>query len=338
MRGIRGTLFLLALCLWAAVPAACGSRKQALEQTETARLGDERIYLEEAVFYTRMIQEQWEEAYGPYYGENLWREKFEGGEDTFAQVLKSDVMETLKRIHLFAAHAEEYGVELTGEEKKTVAERAAAFMEANTPSVLEAAGATEELVEHFLLRNELAAKVDRTVQESCNPEVDPEEARVGKLTYCLFSTMGTYDSEGNLKPFTEEELGKVREEAKRFAERASELGDISAAGEEISHTVIDVYFNDRTDGGAHELVAQAARELSVGGVSGLIETDDGYYVVQRVSEYEEKASEEYLEELRQAARENYSSELLKEWEMQTPLEIEEEIWESIRVDKPLTNL
>ena len=76
----------------------------------------------------------------------------------------------------------------------------------------------------------------------------------------------------------------------------------------------------------------------MGGVSGLIGTDDGYYVVQRVSEYEEKASGEYLEELRQAARENYCLELLKEWEAQTPLEIEEEIWENVRVDKPLTNL
>ncbi len=338
MREIQRGVFLLALCLWAAALAGCGRREQALEQTETARLGDEKIYLEEAVFYTRMLQEQWEEAYGPYYGADMWQEKFEGGEATFAQILKSDVMESLKRIHLLTAHAEEYGVELSREEKRAVAERAEAFMESNTPSVLEAAGATKELVEHFLLRNELAAKVDRTVRENCSPEVDPEEARVGRLTYCLFSTMGTYDSEGNHHPFTEEELEKIREEAGLFAKRASELGDISAAGEEISHTVIDVYFNDRTDGGAHELVAQAARELPVGGVSGLIGTDDGYYVVQRVSEYEEKASGEYLEELRQAARENYCLELLKEWEAQTPLEIEEEIWENVRVDRPLTNL
>ena len=206
MREIQRGVFLLALCLWAAALAGCGRREQALEQTETARLGDEKIYLEEAVFYTRMLQEQWEEAYGPYYGADMWQEKFEGGEATFAQILKSDVMESLKRIHLLTAHAEEYGVELSREEKRAVAERAEAFMESNTPSVLEAAGATKELVEHFLLRNELAAKVDRTVRENCSPEVDPEEARVGRLTYCLFSTMGTYDSEGNHHPFTEEEL------------------------------------------------------------------------------------------------------------------------------------
>ena len=142
MREIQRGVFLLALCLWAAALAGCGRREQALEQTETARLGDEKIYLEEAVFYTRMLQEQWEEAYGPYYGADMWQEKFEGGEATFAQILKSDVMESLKRIHLLTAHAEEYGVELSREEKRAVAERAEAFMESNTPSVLEAAGAT----------------------------------------------------------------------------------------------------------------------------------------------------------------------------------------------------
>ncbi len=338
MRGRQRGVLVLALCLLAAVLAGCGGREKAAEQTEVARLGEEKIYLEEAVFYTRMLQEQWEEAYGPYYGEKMWQEKFEGGEETFSQVLKSDVMETLTRIHLLAAHAGEYGVELTGEEKENVARRAAAFMESNTPEVLKAAGATKESVEHFLLRNELAAKVAFTLQESYDPGLNPEEARVGRLTYCLFSTMGTYDSEGNHQPFTEEELERVREDAEDFARRAGELGDISAAGEEISHTVIDVYFNEKTDGGAHELVAQAARELPLGGVSGLIETEDGYYVVQRVSEYEEAASLEYLEELRQSARERYGEELLKEWEEETPLEIEEEIWDGVQVDEPLTNL
>ena len=340
MRGRKTGIALLALCLCTAVLAGCSGRKPetVIETTETASLGEEKIYLEEAVFYTRMLQEQWENAYAPYYGETMWQEKFEGGDATFAEVLKSDVMETLTRIHLLAAHAGEYGVELTEKEKEVVSGRAEAFMQSNTPAVLEAAGATKELVEYFLLRNELAAKVAQTVQESYEPQIDPEESRVGRLTYALFSTMGTYDGEGNHHPFTEEELEQIREDAETFAGRAAELGDISAAGEEISHTVIDVYFNEWTDGGAHEQVARTARELQVGGVSDILVTDDGYYVVQRVSEYEEAASLEYAEELRQRAAETYVEELLQEWEKETPLKIEEEVWDSVQVDKLLTEL
>lgn len=332
-------LLLPVLGLCAAVLAGCGGKSQAkIETVQAASLGEEKIYLEEAVFYTRMLQEQWEEVYGAYYGSAMWQEKFEGGEETFAQALKSDVMATLTRIHLLCAHAEDYGVELTSGEKERVSERAEFFMQSNTPSVLKAAGASKETVEHFLLRNELAAKVAQAAQESCNPQIDPEEARVGRLTYALFSTMGTYDSQGNHHLFTEEELEEIREEAEAFAGRAAELGDISAAGEEISHTVIDVYFNDRTDGGAHEQVARAARELPVGGVSKVLATDDGYYIVQRVSEYEETASLEHEEELRQRAAEHYVEDLLAEWKKETPLEIVAEVWDSVLVDEPLTEL
>ena len=53
--------------LAAVTVTGCGKREasvpRALEQetgTALATLGDEPIYLEEALFYTRMLQEQWE--------------------------------------------------------------------------------------------------------------------------------------------------------------------------------------------------------------------------------------------------------------------------------------
>lgn len=332
----RKGLAVLACCLL--MGSVLGGCKKETEQDSiaVAYLGEEPVELEEAVFYTRMLQEQWEAAYYEYYGDQMWQEPFEGGEETFAQVFKQDVMDTLTEIHLLTAHAREYGVELTKEEKETVARRATAFMESNTPEVLKAAGATKELVEKLLLRNELAAKVAQTVQESYEPEIDPKQAKVGKLTYCLFSVMGTYDAEGNHTPFTQEELEEIRNEAAEFALRAEALGDISAAGEEISHTVIDVYYNDWTDGGAHEEVAQAARDLKVGGVSGIIETDDGYYIVQNVSEYDETGTQEHTEEMRRAAKERHQEELLEKWEEETPLQIDEELWDSVKVEELLT--
>ncbi|MCI9680128.1 MAG: hypothetical protein HFI26_01955 [Lachnospiraceae bacterium] len=320
--------------------AGCGKPKQ--EGTPVAGVGSETIYLEEALFYTRMLQEQWELAYYDSYGADMWQKEPEFGESggrarTMEEALKLDVMDVLTEIHLLCAHTEEYGAELTKEEKAVVEKRAKAFMEDNTEAVLEAAGATRESVEQFLLFNEQAAKTAEYVKLKYEPQIDENEAQVGKLTYCLFATTGTFDAQGNQTPFTEEELACVQRDAEQFAGRAEELGDITAAGAEISHTVIDVYFNEHTDGGAHELVARAAREMETGDVSGVIETQEGYYIVQKVSEYDEEASRERREELEYLAREDYCAELIETWKKETPLAIEEELWSTVRVDGLLTS-
>lgn len=328
-----GVLFAICL-LVGSLLSSCG--KEENQRTPVAHLGSDIIYLEEAVFYTRMLQEQWEYSYDEFASGNMWQEEFGDDQGTFADVLKQDVMDTLVRLHLLCVHAKDYEIELTKEEKEVIEKRAASFMETNTPSVLEAAGATKENVEELLEYNELAAKVASAIQEAYNPEIQEEEAQVGKLSYCLFSTMGTYDAEGNHTPFTEEELVQIQEDAEEFALRARELGDITAAGDEISHTIIDVYFNEMTDGGAHEQVAQAARELELGGVSGLIETEDGYYVVQHVSDYDEEATQENIEALKWSCREEYLDGLLEEWKKETPLVIEEDVWETVLVEEMIT--
>lgn len=304
-----------------------------------AKLGTETLTLEEAVFYTRMLQEQWEITYYESYGEDMWQKKPEFGEgsaETMEEALKENVIETLTEIHLLCAHSGDYQAELTREEKKTIAARAAAFMEDNTPAVLEAAGATAKTVERFLTYNEQAAKTAKSLKEGYEPKIDEAEAQVGKLTYCLFATTGTFDAEGNQTPFTDAELLKLRSDAEKFALRARELGDITAAGAEISHTVIDVYFNNETDGGAHELVAQAAREMEIGGISEIITTQEGYYIVQKISEYDEEASKERMEEMKYLAREDYCANLIEEWKEEIPLEIQEEVWDTVRVDRLLT--
>ena len=326
-----GILVIIALLLL----AGCGKKEtalpRALEQesgTPLATLGEDTIYLEEARFYTRMLQEQWEYAYYESLGETMWQQ--EAGDDsgqTLEELLKDNVMDTVTELHLLCAHAAEYGVS-----------RAQSFMEQNTKEVLEAAGADRESVERYLARNELAGKVAEAILNAYEPEIPREEAEVGKLTYALFSNTGLYDIEGNYTQFTEAELTGIQKQAEDFAALAAELGDISAAGEQFPHTVIDVYFNGETDGGAHPDVAQKARELPVGGVSAVITTEEGWYVVQHVSELDEDATGERLEELQDQAKQEHLEKLEETWAKETPLVTDEKVWDTVQVDGLLTGV
>ena len=299
------------------VVSGCGGQKKEAgnfdetKGTPAARLGEDTIYLEEAVFYTRMLQEQWEHQY---------------------------VMEFLAEIHLLCLHSDEYGAELTEEDRAALEDRAENFMESNTPEVLRAAGATKESVACYLTRNVLAEQTAERIRESGKREIPKSEAAVGRLTYALFSVTGTYDAEGNYQAFTDKELEEIRTEAENFAKRAQELGDISAAGEEASHTVIDAYFNETDNGGAHEKVAEAARSMEEGGVSDVIETEEGYYVVQYVSALDEEATEENRAALEEESGLQYLNELEEKWKAETPLEMEEKVWDSVKIEEMLTEM
>ncbi len=325
--------------------AGCGKKEagvpRVLEQesgTTLATLGDEPIYLEEALFYTRMLQEQWEYVYYESFGETMWQQEADDSGQTLEELLKSSVLDTLTELHLLCAHAGEYGVSLTDGEQEEIARRAQNFMENNTKAVLEAAGADRESVERYLARNELAGKVAEAIQAAYEPEISEEEAQVGRLTYALFSNTGLYDVEGNFTPFTEEELAKIQQAADDFAALAADLGDISAAGEQFPHTVIDVYFNENTDGGAHPDVARKARELPVGGVSGVIATDEGWYVVQHVSDLDADATADRLEELKESAKQEYLQNLEESWAKETPLKVDENVWETVQIDGLITEI
>ena len=97
--------------------------------------------------------------------------------------------------------------------------------------------------------------------------------------------------------------------------------------------MIDVYFGDDTDGGAHPQVAAASPRLKPGGVSDVIHTEDGWYVVQHVTDYDEEATQENLEALTEGARQAGApfgaGGRLGEGERPSPWE--ENVWETVQV-------
>lgn len=310
----------------------CGTGQQ--EQT-VAVLNGEEIPLSEAVFYTRMNQLQWERTYAEELGSGFWTEPIGDGEQTFGEELKEQVMDTICQIHLMNAHAEEYQVEVTTEEAAEIAGRVDTFMETYGKDVLKEAGADRKLVERLLTERFLADKVAEATVADYEAEVGQEEAALSRMTYCLFSTMGTYDTEGNHREVTPEEAEEIRKEAEAFARRTEELQSITAAADEISHTCVDVYFNDSTNGGAHELVAERMRQLSPGQADGPIETEEGYYVIQYITPLDEAATEENREMLLQQKKEEQCREIYESWKDEAEFVIRPEVWETVQVNRVL---
>ncbi len=300
-----------------------------------AVLDGEEISLSEAVFYTRMNQLQWERSYVEELGTKFWTEPVSQGGPTFGEELKSQVMDTICQIHLMNAHMEEYQVSLTAEETEEIAQRVDHFMETYGRDVLKEAGADRKLVEKLLTQRFLADKVAEAAVADYEAQVSQEEAALSRMTYCLFSTMGTYDTEGGHREATPEEIIEIREEAEAFARRTKELQSITAAAEEFSHTCVDVFFNDYTNGGAHEAVAERMRKLSPGETDGPIETEEGYYVIQYITPLDEEATAENREMLLLMKKEERCREIYEGWKAEADFVIDQEVWDTVQVDRVL---
>jgi len=322
--------WILLLVFIVAGMTGCGKKEAAV-----VTIDGEEVGISEAVFYTRLNQQQWEQAYVETLGREFWTQSLGAEMGTFADELKRQVMETVCRIEILNAHAQDYDIELTKEEKEDVKKRVVSFLESHSEAVLEAAGATEELVEELLTRTVVADKVSAAMTADYVPQVSEEEAALGKMTYCLFSTLGTYDAAGNNTPVTAEEAAQIKTDAEAFAARTAELKDIEAAAEMSSKTCIDVYFNDGTNGGAHELVAEVLRTLNVGESAGPIKTEEGYYIIQYVRAVDEEATRENMDRLAQAKTEARFQELYQQWRDQAEIEINGEIWDTLKVDQVL---
>lgn len=76
--------------------------------------------------------------------------------------------------------------------------------------------------------------------------------------------------------------------------------------------------------------------MKVGEISNMIEAEEGYYVVQNVSEYDEAATRENIAYMVQQAKADFAAEQLERWIKETPLQLDEDLWETVKVDKMLT--
>lgn len=327
IRGARARLAALLLgFLLTALLTGCGETEESV-----AVLNGEEIPLSEAVFYTRLNQQQWEQAYGETFGMDFWTQDLNAETGTFADELKRQVMDTICQIHLMNAHAKEYGVSLSREEEKEIDKRVQDFMDSHSKEVREAAGADKKRVKELLRQRMLADKVAQAMVADYEPQVTEEEAALGKMTYCLFSTLGTYDTEGNHQGVTTEERKAIEAEANSFAQRCGELGDINGAAQEAGRTLIDVYFNDKTDGGVHEKVADLVRTLEEGQCAGPVSTEEGYYVVQYISVQDETATAQNREALMEQKKAQRCQEMYEAWLKEADFTIDQELWDTVQV-------
>lgn len=329
-----------AALLLAACMLLCGCRGGAQDEPAAFTVNGEAVSLREWNFYVRMNQMQWEKEGLEHYGDDMWsRVADEEQGTTMADRLKEEVMDTVCRIHLANQHAEEYNVSLDDGKKQEIAERAESFMGAYHKALLDFAGADEEFVRERLSERELSLLVAQAAVADYEPEISEEEAHREGICYVLISTTGTKDAEGNRTPFSEEEIEQRARLAEEVCAAARETGSLKEAAETAGLTPIEGSMGSSNEGDGHEpRMLDAARLLEVGQVSDPVWTEEGWFVVQHTSDYDEEGTAYWRERLTELAREEEYERISREWRETAEITENPEIMDQVDVKIVLKEL
>lgn len=335
---LRKTAALLLACV---LLCGCGNTKSASKEEDPAAftINGEEIGLREWNFYVRMNQMQWEKEMLDSYGDDMWSRQADENGTTMADELKEQVMDTICRIHLANQHAEEYGAVLDETKQKEIEERAASFMENYHEKLLQYAGADESFVCDRLSERELSLLTAEACVADYEPELLEEEIHREGICYVLISTTGLWDEEGNLEPYSEEEVERRAGVAQKLCEAARDSKDLKGAAEAIGLTPIESSVGVSNEGDGQEpRMLDAARLLEVGEISDPIRTEEGWFLVQHTSDYDEEGTDYWREYLTAQAREEEYERIYEAWREEAEIRLDQEVMDQVDVEIVLKEL
>lgn len=331
MKSIKFAAILLSGVMAASLLMGCGGVNK---NATVADFDDTKVSLGIANFAAKLQQAGYDDFYVAYFGEDVWTTDSLGNGTTMEQNLKDGVMTSLQTMYTLKAHADEYGIALSEDEKKTIKETAEQFISSNDKKALEALGAEQEIVEQYLTLAAIQEKVHKAIIAQADTDVSDEEANTSSYSYVKVSKTTYTDDEGNSAEYTEEEQKEIKKQVDDFAAKAKD-GDFEAAAEENGYTVDEGTFT-KEDENLNEAVLKELQALKEGGVSGVVDADTDYYVVRLDQKTDQEATEKTKESLISEKENAYYEETLNELKEKHTWTVNEKVWGKVKIQNLFT--
>lgn len=277
--------------------------------SEVFRIKDEVCTLSEAkVFLTN-----YQNIYADMYGVNLWKHKFK--ENEFETYVKDITVSQLAQILAMDFLAEEKNISLNEEEQSKIKEAAKAYYDSLNDTEKQYMHVSEGDIEKLYSRYGLANKLYTQLTGDVNAEISDDDARVMEAAQIYVTD--------------ENEANEIENQLNNGADFMSLAGTYNEAAE------IEVAFG-RND--VQKEVEEAVFSLENEQVSGKIATENGWYFIKCINNYNQELTDAnksvILEQRRKEAFDDVYSEFLEE----LPSEFNEEVWKEVKIeeDKEIT--
>ena len=290
-------------------------------ENEVFRIGESSCDLPEVMVYLTNMQNQYESIYGG----QIWERKI--GDETLEKKVKDVVLARLAQIKTMNLLAEQRSVVLTEQEEESVARAAAEYFGSLNEAETSAMGIDEESIKQLYREYALANKVYGQIIEGTNPEISDDEARTVTVSQIFVKTyaLGTG---GEKVPYTEESRKSAFDKIKNIQKmlRAGESFDeLATRYSENGQLTVSLRKGEMDP--AYE---EVAFELGNGEVSGIIETEDGYYIIQCISTLDREQTDQNKEKIMEQRKEEAFSAIYDEFVLTQIRNLNDELWEQVQ--------
>lgn len=301
-----------------------------------ATMDGTEIKLGEVLVALRYGQASTESYLGGLFGDgNMWEQDLMGTGVPYGVSYKEQMMDSFKEMLVLEKHMSDYNVELTAEEESAIEEAAKQFIADNPEKVLKEMCADEETVARVLTLYTIEDKMRTAIEADVDTEVSDEEAAQKTIQYALFAPQTTTDEEGNTVEPTDEEKEAVKQQAQDVIDEVKGGKTLEEALEAVEKSVLtNSYGSQETT--LSEALTAAADELEDGEIAAEpVETDNGWYVVQMQSTFDEEATASRKEAIISERESELYNEVVEGWEPES-FEINSKVWDKVTFEDKFT--
>lgn len=337
MRAKKVTALLLAAMLGASLMTGCGGIDKS---AVIASVNGAGVSMGLANFYCRMQQASYEDIYKMYLGtEDVWGLDPYGSGTNMQDSVKESALTELHEMYTLQAHMGDYGVEITEDDKKAIADAAAAFMSGNTKDAIGELGASQEIVEEYLTLATIRVRMRDKIKAEADTNVSDAEANMRGYTQLVVT--GSASAEGAEDTDTETLKATAVQIGTELAAEGATLESVAEAhGLEASKQTYSTYEEAGADASSDEeedAVMTALKGLKVGETSAMIEKDGAFYFVRVDSDTDAEATESQRTSIINTRQNDHYSEVLEGWQTEDGWEVDESLFADIQFDTPLTS-
>lgn len=271
-----------------------------LSGNQLFKVGSSVCTLPEAMIYVMDYQSQYEGVYGV----EMWEHDFGGV--TLEEYVKDTIVSQLASIKAVTLLAREYQVELGSTETETVKKAAKEYFDGLSAEAVEYMGLELKDVDRLYQDHALSQKVYSEITKDVNTEVSDDEARIMTVQQIRLDSLEQA-----------QEVKTRLDEGKDFMNMAS----VYSKDSQITYT-----FGRGEKDSAYE---EVAFELENEEVSDIFETEEGFYILKCVNNFDRDATEANKATLVEKRRDEIFGKVYEELIANTPSEFNNRLWNKV---------
>lgn len=300
-------------------------RKEVGKDTVFTYAGTE-VSKAEVYIYTLTVKERYELQYG----ESIWEEKLPAyantetdADNSMEAVTREAIINEIVRVKTYIAHSDDFGIEISEEEKQKLHDKAVEFYEGLNDADVNSMQITEDIIYQVLYENVVANEVKKGILEKNPIEISDEEARMTTF-YDMYFPCYTKNENGDIVPYSDEDKEKQyanalqacsmlataelddNEDAQSIEKLAAYYNLVNSAEYTITPKEIEETY------GAD--ICEKLYAMKNGDYSTVIESEYGYHVFEMIALTDPKATSANKEIIYQDAVETLYSDTLIRWQ------------------------